>query len=186
MNPQDIAQDGAEIKAPQRSAHKFWIAMCVDLLDHEVVGMQVRPPTPADKARHSQPPTIMWLWMLKEAAHKERKRLISGQMVRLRRGQLAVSQRYLAERANWGRKAVRQFLERLEAFDMVRLSGAQDVDQLSLNFEARKLNGIQKGPPLTVVSICNYDKYQHDASAKGPPRAQEGPRRGPKPYIYTI
>ncbi len=175
----DVAETVEEIKFPRSEAHKFWIAMCVDVLDHEVVGMQIPPPAPADKARHSQSPTLVWLWMLKEAAHRERKRLIAGQMVRLRRGQLAVSQRYLAEKANWGRKAVRMFLERLETFDMVSLSKPQDVDQLRLNLEARKLNGIQKGPPLTVVTICNYDKYQHDPVAKGPARAQEGPRRGP-------
>ena len=180
MDIQELADAAPESKP---LVHKFWIAMCTDVLDHEVVGMQVRPPTPADKARHSQQPTLIWLWMLREAAHKERKRLIAGQMVRLRRGQLAVSYRYLAEKGNWGLKAARLFLQRLEAFDMITLSRAQDVDQLPLNFEARKLNGIQKGTPLTIVTICNYDKYQHDPAARGTVRAQQGHSRGTKPYI---
>lgn len=148
------------------------------VFDHELVGMHVRTPAPADKSRHAMQPMLMWLWMTKEAAKRDRKRLISGQMVYLRRGQLAVSYRYFAEKANWGMKTTRLFLERLADFDMITLSTAQDADQLRLNFSARTLNGIQKGTGVSVISICNYETYQRGSCNKGTTRAQEGHRRG--------
>ena len=105
--------------------------------------------------------------------------MISGQVIYLRRGQLAVSERYLAEKANWGRKAIRVFLERLQAFEMITISAGTNHNQLSLSFSELRNPGTKKGPPLSVITICNYDKFQTAAPPRGPARAQEGPSRGP-------
>lgn len=180
MHAPAIAEDAAEIKAEAATANKFWIAMCVDVVRHEVVGAQVRTPKAHDPSRHAWQPFALWIWMLTEAAHVARKRFVEGVgMVALKRGQLAASERFLCEKANWGRKAVRVFLERLERLDMVRVERGAPRAQLSLALPAPGLNGIQKGPPLSIISICNYERYQHAPQQKGPGGAQEGPRRGP-------
>lgn len=179
MHAQDLDDADVEIKA---SFHKFWYSVCQDMFDHEVVGWQLRPPAAADKSRHAQPFMLVWQWLIKEAAHTDRKRNVSGYVVFLRRGQVAVSYRYLAKLANWHVSAVRAFMERLAAFDMVQLSATHDADQLVLGLGTGRVNLIQKGTPPTVVTICNYGKYQAPRHTK---RHTQRHSLGTKPYIYT-
>ena len=183
MHAHHMAENDDENKVVPFAPHKFWTAMYDSVFDHEVVGMQVRTPAPADKTRHAQAPLVIWLWMTKEAAKRDRKRMLNGQMIFLRRGQLATSYRYLATKANWTVKTVRVFLDRLAAMDMIVVSSSQDVDQLRLSFGSEKLNGTQKGTPLSIITICNYERYQHGGTARGTDRAQQGHSRGTKPYI---
>ncbi|HET6346331.1 MAG TPA: hypothetical protein VFH51_15460, partial [Myxococcota bacterium] len=77
MQSDDIAHSAHNVKPFPQVTHtgRPWLAMAHDLVDHEVVGMHVRPPKAADANRHAQQPMVMWLWMLRETAHKERKRM---------------------------------------------------------------------------------------------------------------
>lgn len=171
----DVERTTAEIKRFPQSAPRFWISMAIDVLDHEIVGPNVKTPKPADPRRTAWQPFSVWFWMLAEAAYRPRTRVIKGQTVHLQRGQLAMAERYLAVTANWSRKSAAVFLERLAKFDMVHLSSATRDNQLMLDFAGSK-RGHRRGQLLTVVTICNYDKYQFGLHSKG---ATEGAAKGP-------
>jgi hypothetical protein len=80
-----------------------------------------------------------WAWLIAEAAFKAHRRRVGGFQVDLKRGQLAASVRFLAEKWRWHRNKVDRFLERLKIGTMI---------------------GTETGTGITVITICNYDKYQ--------------------------
>lgn len=175
MCPQDMHQDGSEINPRRRLSNKFWFAVYQDVFDHEIVGMHVQPPKAADPAYKAAFPFMVWLWMCSEAAHREREVFIKGHCINLVRGQLVIAERYLAKKANWTRKAARIFLARLARHDMVRLSTVARDGQLILDFDCSK-RGPGKGPTITVVTLCNYNIYQHEHKPKG---TASGTAKGP-------
>jgi hypothetical protein len=76
-------------------------------------------------------------------------------------GGFVVSERFLASRWKWSRKAVRCFLEGLE-------------NQLMIQRSAPPTLGAQVGShPGTHITICNYKEYQERGPTKGP---REGPK----------
>lgn len=79
------------------------------------------------------------MWLISEAAWKDRTRRIGTRVVELKRGQLCASLRYMAERWGWHRSSVDRFLGKLCKWDMT---------------ETLCETGI------TVITICNYDEYQ--------------------------
>jgi hypothetical protein len=181
MSTKHLHQGASEGKPANR---KIWFAVCGDMFEHEVVGMQVAPPRPADPKKPSWPPFVVWQWLIKEAARQDRERVIKGKVIPLRRGQVAVSERYLANLTNWGRKAVRVFLERLERFGMVAAMAAPwGAATETVLVTTKGQASPKKGPTITVLTICNYDVYQHAPKRRGPQRAQQGPTRGPRLYI---
>lgn len=177
MHRQDIAQDDAESKPLAQGAHKFWIAMAKDTRWHEVVGFGAKSRKPASPKRPAWRPFEMWFWLLSEAASRPRQRILQGYTIALERGQIAVSYRYLAGEANWGIKAVRLFFEQLERHKMVSLSVTAGT-QLSLNFSQLQHNSAEKGTGITVITICNYDRYQNGYTTKDKRGAQQGHSRG--------
>jgi hypothetical protein len=77
--------------------------------------------------------------MIAEASWKDRQRNVGGKMVETKRGQLAASSRFLAKAWDWSEPKVRRFLEALENRRMVtRVTDAG----------------------LTVITLCNYERYQ--------------------------
>lgn len=173
MTAQDVPTQLGERKAQKRVFRHFWYAVTSSMFDHEIVGAHIPPPRAAEPERHAWPPFMVWQWLIKETARQDRERVIKGKVIPLRRGQLAVSERYLAREANWGRKSVRVFLERLEKFGMIT-AGVSARPQPELDRSSSK-----KGPSITIITVCNYDTYQKAPEAKGPRRAQQGPSRGP-------
>lgn len=95
-----------------------------------------------------------WFWLIEHAAWKPmRRRGGQGQPVTVGRGQIHISDRSLATAFRWDKKRVRRFLDRLEAHEMV-------------TFE-RDQSG-------TILTICNYDKYQSANDDEGPVKDQSG------------
>jgi hypothetical protein len=80
-----------------------------------------------------------WAWLISEAAWCARIRRIGSAVVELKRGQLAASIRFLAERWQWSKSRVDRFLIRLKNGTMI---------------------GTDSGTGILVITICNYDKYQ--------------------------
>lgn len=188
MSTQHIQPGSAECKSEASATHR-WFAVSREILDHEVVGASVKTPPPYRRSHPAWAPLAVWLWMIGEAAHQDYKRTLQAQTILLRRGQLVVSERYLADKANWGRKAAKVFLDRLAHFEMVRLSTTSPTPQQPDLFGTHRLicktpkrgpsKGPGKGPGLTVVTICNYDKYQLCTAKQGPGKGpSEGPARG--------
>ena len=171
MHASELDQFPEKIKSFHTPCPHTWFAVSRQVFGHEVVGTHAKTPPAADPKSQAWQPTVVWLWMLCEAAFQNRRVLIKGNMIHLERGQFVCSERHLARMANWNRKAAHCFLARLVAFDMVSLSGLRrQGEQFLLDFTGQK-----KGPDITVVTIRNYDVYQFSAPQQG---ASKGPARG--------
>ncbi len=89
-----------------------------------------------------------WCWLIENAVWKRHRTAIGGKEIFLRRGQLSYSTRYMAEAWGWSEAKVRRFLRVLRKWS--NIDAATDAGQ-------------------TVITICNYDKYQaHDTSTDAP------------------
>jgi hypothetical protein len=80
-----------------------------------------------------------WLWLISEAAWKDRTRRVGNFVVELDRGQLAASLRYLAGMWGWHESKVNRFLTKLRSWTMIEADAKQGIN---------------------IITICNYDKYQ--------------------------
>ncbi|MCT8970874.1 hypothetical protein [Microbaculum marinisediminis] len=98
-----------------------------------------------------------WLWLIAEAAWRERAADINGEAVPLGRGELAHSERWLARRWRWSRSRVQRFRDRLERDGMI-----ESVP----------------GKVGTVVRIVNYDRYQ-SGPPSGPPQREKSGHANP-------
>lgn len=87
-----------------------------------------------------------WVWMIAEARWMEGEKRVGKVIVRLGRGQLAHSTRFLSECWKWSHSKVRRFLERLQNRNMIELSSDTGV---------------------TVISITKYDTYQKSPQPSG-------------------
>lgn len=90
-----------------------------------------------------------WVWMLVKANWKKGSFLHrkSGEQIEVSRGQFFTTERCLATAFGWSRTKVKTFLERLKTDKIID----HKKDQ----------NG-------TLISICNYDKYQNLSLVKEP------------------
>lgn len=99
-----------------------------------------------------------WVWLIEHAAWRDTTQSVGRHHVRVERGQIAVAVRYLAEAWQWSKSSVDRFLTRLETGTMI---------------------GTQPGTQYTIITICNYDKYQGDWDTSGTPDGtQPGTRAG--------
>lgn len=137
-----------------------WIAVCVDVFDHPVVGMAIPPPKPADPARHSQAPAMAWLDLIASAAWSRKTITHKNAVVTLERGQFLSGRAYWAKRWNWGEQSVRSFFSKLCSCEMVAISNQSN------------------GHLANVASICNYDTYQN-AKADAQPAKKPDPNQSP-------
>ena len=85
-----------------------------------------------------------WLWMVLRACWKPTPYDIGGKMITLDRGQLCASRAQMAKAWGWSPSAVERFLTRLQTEQMI---------------------GRATGQGKSVITICNYAKYQ-DVSEK--------------------
>ena len=86
-----------------------------------------------------------WCWLISTACWKPTKFNIQGVTVTLERGQLCASVRQMAEAWGWSKSAVDRFLTRLETETMIERKAGQG---------------------RTILTICNYSKYQDVPNTK--------------------
>jgi len=92
-------------------------------------------------------PGQAWIDILIEANHRDNKAWIKGEIYECKRGQSLHSVKTWGNRWGWSRQQVRTFLRSLESDLMI----------------------IQKSTnKTTILTICNYDKYQDLQPAKQP------------------
>ena len=81
-----------------------------------------------------------WLDLVRSARFEDTKQLIGNRFIEVKRGQILVSLRFLAGRWQWSTKKVNSFLDLLIQDNMIIKETPKETGQ-------------------TVVTICNYDKY---------------------------
>jgi hypothetical protein len=98
--------------------------------------------------------TLAWMDLLLSASHSGGEFLVKGVVVKCEIGQVAMSQVTLQKRWNWSQNKVKRFLKLLEKHGMIVFS-TNDL--------------------TTLITICNYRKFQDDERADERPneRADE-------------
>ncbi|HEV8037194.1 hypothetical protein [Yoonia sp.] len=87
-----------------------------------------------------------FMWMIMEASYKDREKRVGNVAVKLSRGQLATSVRFMCEAWGWSKSRVDRFLKRLENRDMI---------------------GTDSGTGVNVITVCKYDDYQSKPNESG-------------------
>lgn len=96
-----------------------------------------------------------WLDILQSARFEDTKQLIGNRLIEVKRGQVLVSLRFLSGRWQWSTKKVNNFLDLLIQDKMITKETPKETGQ-------------------TVLTICNYDKYNPKREEEETPRKQEG------------
>lgn len=116
--------------------HKGWISLHRKITDNWLY------PTNEDKEFSK---FEAWIDILLMVNHEERKVMLGNKLVNVKKGQRITSLRKLANRWSWSRNKVNSFLYLLEQDNMIKL---------------------EKDTQKTVITVVNYDVYQHDDITK--------------------
>lgn len=92
-----------------------------------------------------------WVWMIERACWQPTKFDIRGTIITLERGQFCASRDQLAKAWGWSTSAVERYLTRLETGQMI---------------------GRETGQGKSVITLCNYEKYQDPEDQTGQPTGQ--------------
>jgi len=90
--------------------------------------------------------------LIEDASYKDRMTFVSGNPVPLKRGQLLASERALMEKWGWARQRVRTYLKHLEA-------------------DGKITRVITQG--MTLLTVCNYRKFQDRKNSDNPAGNQQ-------------
>jgi len=86
-----------------------------------------------------------WLWLIENSAYEDTTVSLKGHPMRVSRGSLSYSLRYLAKAWGWNDpERVRRYLSRLEQWGMIAVRSATRQN---------------------IITICNYEKYQSPVSS---------------------
>ena len=94
-----------------------------------------------------------WIWLIEQAAWRPTRARIKGQTINLERGDLCFAQRFMAEKWQWSKSRVDRFLKRLAAENMI-----------SSRSKIGATAGHSAGQGQSIITICNYEKYQSPKS----------------------
>lgn len=87
-----------------------------------------------------------WFWLVANAAWKTTRHDARGKTIEVHRGQICAGREYLAKEWGWSPSAVERFLTRLETEHMIER---------------------ETGHGKSLITICNYDKYQDVSDEAG-------------------
>lgn len=90
-----------------------------------------------------------WFWLIANAAWKPTRTRIKGQMVTLERGEMTFSVRFLAEAWGWSKSRVDRFL-----------SDLREEGMIATRSKIGTTAGHKAGQGQSIITICNYEKYQ--------------------------
>jgi hypothetical protein len=123
----------------------------------------------------------MWAWMTDTAAWRDTCVRFGTQWIKLERGQLVTSERFMAEGFEVNRIVVRRLLDTLEEAGMIARSKPQKRAQGGAHPRAQdgaQAEDQQRAQAGTIITICNYDKFQSSEEGESPPESPpESPRR---------
>ncbi len=96
-----------------------------------------------------------WLDIVRSARFEDTKQLIGNRFIVVNRGQVLVSLRFLSNRWKWSTKKVNTFLDLLIQDKMITKETPKETGQ-------------------TVITICNYDKYNFQPDAEETQKKRQG------------
>ncbi|MEG1686028.1 MAG: hypothetical protein RR319_08835 [Bacteroides sp.] len=96
-----------------------------------------------------------WLDVVRSARFEDTKQLIGNRFIEVKRGQMLVSLRFFGSRWQWSTKKVSSFLELLIQDKMITKETPKETGQ-------------------TVITICNYDKYNRTFNEEETQKKQQG------------
>jgi hypothetical protein len=123
-----------------------------------------------------------WFWLLSEAAWRPRQKRFRDYIVNLERGQVATSDRFMAKAWRWEKTKVRRYLARLREAGWIETETDEDDFELTETCtkpappgepETAPARKPSSTPPITVITICNYDDLQADVVPAAPPGEPE-------------
>lgn len=150
----DDRSNGA-VTVPERRGN--WIANSRSVRNHPLVGYG-QPVKPANPSKGAYSRNEAWTDLMMEAAYCDGEVRLQGLTVSLKRGQAAVSLRFLASRWNWTVKTVRGWLPQLVRANMIAFSEGHTPPSEK---------GTRQDRLCSVITICNYEKYQIAAERRG-------------------
>lgn len=103
-----------------------------------------------------------WCFLIEKAAWKARVQPMGSDSIPVERGECAASIRFLAQRWKWNKTKVERFLARLESENMLTRTRSKT------------------GTPITIIRVCNYDKYQATPDESGTEVGQHRDTSGTK------
>lgn len=153
-----------------------WIAIARSIRHHPLVGFHLFA-KPCDANRGATQPALAFIDLIMECRYEDGAVMNGGNKMVVKRGELVGAISYLANRWNWTPKAVRGWLDRLEADGMIaRFQRSAD------GVETEPKKGNQNGNQASVLRLCNYDAYQSrfddDWQSKGQSRGNQGAIEG--------
>ena len=95
-----------------------------------------------------------WGWLIESACWKPIRFDVGGAIITLERGQLCYSIRQLGNQWRWSKTTVTRFLARLRAEKMIQTCSK---------------TGTPSGTGKTIITICNYSRYQAEPGKDGTP-----------------
>lgn len=110
-----------------------------------------------------------WLDLLFDTNWKDSNSAEAGE---IKRGQALISQRTLAERWCWSRSKVRSFLAGLQLNKEIALyilPKKRATKRATLPQNQNQKKSYQKDHLISLITICNYDRYQFSTNEKKPP-----------------
>ena len=87
-----------------------------------------------------------WIDLLLCVNHADRQKMIAGEIVTVKQGEMFTSDKFLANRWHWSRNRVRRFLETIERNNMIY---------------------VKRTPNGTWLNVVNYAKYQGQRTTNG-------------------
>lgn len=96
-----------------------------------------------------------WIDLLQNTRFEDTEELIGNRLITVMRGQIPASLRYLGNRWKWSTKKVNSFLDMLVSAKMITKETPKETGQ-------------------TVITICNYDKYNFCSENEKQQKKQTG------------
>jgi hypothetical protein len=115
---------------------------------------------------------VAWQWLIATAAWKPKGQRFEYGVVHLERGQLATTVRGLGTTWGWPKSNVARFLARLTREEMI-----------ALNTGTR--TGTRTGTQCTVITICNYDRFQNGSEKVGHEPGHEPGHESQQAPLFT-
>lgn len=109
---------------------------------------------------------VAWQWLIATAAWKPEGRRGSWGVVHLERGELATSVRILAKTWRWPPGRVQRFLNRLRGAHMITVTKTRSATRSKTDSPTDSPTGPHLEHDISIVSICNYDKFQNSSTGQ--------------------